>query len=61
MGNWASAPCARCVVIGLLLAIEREFKITIPNRGLMAAGSTFGALTDFALPLMDVNSHGQPG
>jgi len=45
----------------LLLAIEREFKITIPNRGLMAAGSTFGSLADFALPLMDVSSHGQPG
>lgn len=48
-------------LVVLLLAIEREFKITIPDHGLMAAGSTFGSLADFVLPLMDVNSHGQPG
>lgn len=47
-------------LVVLLLAIEREFKITIPDHGLMAAGSTFGSLADFVLPLMDVSSHGSP-
>ena len=47
-------------LVVLLLAIERECKITIPDHGLMAAGSTFGSLADFVLPLMDVSSHGSP-
>lgn len=37
----------------LLLAVEKEFDIEIPDRGLFTAGSTFQSFADFIMPLVE--------